>query len=407
MKSIAVVCASQPHVNPGMALVDRAWGVVEQHGSLNAESSRYRLSSIAAPQREGEVYLDLETSLEQVREADCILYWGDFLHMDSYLNGLSSSLVQAGRFSSAREARSFVERAFLLADTDNSTKGRVVAFGGTILLDAPKSRANGTYGRNLESLIGNSRAWLPRDVYSAVVAGRIRGKSEVDLGIDCALLGALTEGGASHLTAVSPSGERPVGVFFGRTRRNPIRLFQFVRALTERTESRTLWVPWFPWSLRGSRKKYYSLRGLAQIYLESEARISGEACDREGELLATLRQCRYVITDTYHLSVVCWGLGVPAICIADIASSRSYDFNSGQIHAWRDKRYLHYMMNDQLDFFVHWNELQSKSRLRSRVEHVMRALEDDRLLEHINWQMAADIERAEARLIDELRALIE
>ena len=99
-RRVAVICATHPLPNPGMASVDLAMEAFRRRYRLPGVFEYYRLYSPeernpeTAPERWKRFreqsrlpieYRSLRTNLAAVRSADAIVYWGDFLHSRDFL----------------------------------------------------------------------------------------------------------------------------------------------------------------------------------------------------------------------------------------------------------------------------------------------------------------------------------
>ncbi|SEH27964.1 polysaccharide pyruvyl transferase family protein [Rhizobium sp. NFR12] len=247
-------------------------------------------------------YLPLHLHLNEVREADLIVYWGDFLHSKPYWEtDLAGWLVRDGISGSRAEAMELIYRALMLEDAGPEILRKVVVYGGTIITVGASELIDQRYAAALRRLVREASGIFFRDALSAAKVAPFR-SGGYPLGTDCALL-LTAEDFETYglLTAPEQSGTH-LGVFFGRSKwiLQPLIL---ARALGQQMETKTVWLPW----LRSAPR---------QLPL---ARLAGFPATREPplpqEILRQLMECKAVITDTYHLCVNAWNLGIPAICI--------------------------------------------------------------------------------------------
>jgi hypothetical protein len=310
MQKISVICAFLPSRNTGMYTVDLSAVRFFTRNYPDSEVSYYCLGDVgkvgyAASERHVE-YHPYHLHLEDVKNSDLIVYWGDFLHSKPYWEAdLAGWLVRDGIASSKADATELIYKSFMLEDCDDKILRKAVLFGGTIISVGASELSDARYAKALTRLISLAGGVFFRDAISAAKADPWRGGRSA-LGIDCALLLEridYEEAGLIDANAVPRADEtRRLGVFFGRSRwiAQPL---AFSRLLGRELKSRPTWLPW----LRSAPR---------QLPL---ARLAGYPATREPplptEIIAKLLACEFVVTDTYHLCVNSWNLGIPAICI--------------------------------------------------------------------------------------------
>jgi len=202
---------------------------------------------------------------------------------------------------------------FPSGEPDTPGPSRIV-FGQNFLLDTPDIIHDRQYVRNLKALLSTARIARFRDPVSAYRAGIVDGSpASRFLGVDAALLLAALDGGdEGAISNLEVEGSRNgegkrsadrVGVFFGRTRGavfTKLALTVYLRAI-EGVEA--VWLSWLP----RKRMPFWVRRGFG---IRSAVRPGSIA-----EHIDAVRSCRFIVTDTYHLSLIAWSHGVPAICI--------------------------------------------------------------------------------------------
>jgi hypothetical protein len=304
---IAVICAFLPSRNTGMYTVDLSAYAYFKATFPNDNLDLYCLGSIEklgyAPAEMHQAYLPLSEHIDAVRGSDLIVFWGDFLHSLPYWEtDLAGWLVRDGISASRHEATELIYRAFMLEDAGSEVLRKVVVFGSTILTIGANELANPRYAAALRRLIREAGGIYFRDALSAAKATVLR-EDQSTLGSDCAL--QLSREDFQRYGLIDHFPDQPgeqLGVFFGRSKwtAQPLAL---ARATGRRTGRKLQWVPW----LRSAPR---------QLAL---ARMFGFPATREPplpkEILAQLLNCSAVITDTYHLCVNAWNLGIPAVCI--------------------------------------------------------------------------------------------
>lgn len=185
-----------------------------------------------------------------------------------------------------------------------------------------------------------------RDALSAAVVAGLRRRPENCFGIDPAQLLALPAYAAEILgTANLPDADGRALVFVARARHSPGALAAFLGSLSQATGTDLCWLPW------GDRLSFPFLEdppsGMSLLPIENDVPFG-----RLAPLLRSVAAANFVVTDTYHLAVVAWALGVPAIVLAG-------DYHEGEragkqvdLRVRHDKRKVLLAQDGLLDFFV-------------------------------------------------------
>jgi len=124
-------------------------------------------------------------------------------------------------------------------------------------------------------------------------------RHETCLGGDCALL-------LSHDADVDRSANRKekAAVFFGRGT-NQASAIEFAAALCQSLKLSAEWLNWF------GEASPVRLRRLSRLWYRAVAGVSpGAAPATLKSLLQEIGESRLVITDTYHMAVNAWAMGV-------------------------------------------------------------------------------------------------
>ncbi|WP_435736842.1 hypothetical protein V5D56_19065 [Cellulosimicrobium sp. PMB13] len=318
----------------------------------------------------GLVYRNLRGRLDEFLDADAVVYWGDFLHMAFYLEANVDTLSRRMGITSRAQAREIADRTLLLAGQSDDVLARVMSFGTTLSFNTADDYRS-DYGDALRSFAGRAhRVWF-RDTYSAWIAqlaGANAGASAK--GVDAAFL--LPPG-----PSVPSSGR--LGVFFGRSALSPETLARLGRQLATSLDLRPRWIPWGHepafWPVADRRRFRLAWPGLeleelsvglgtrlrharavvARTPAEHTARLPFDG------LVARVAACDVVVTDTYHLAVNAWRLGIPAVCVVD-RPPRIWSVNSGSQGTRRDKREELYSQLDASELLVSVEDLASHVR---------------------------------------------
>jgi hypothetical protein len=314
--------------------------------------------------------------LEEALEADLVVYWGDFLHMQHYAIDLANALpfiYAEHRSKPLADRLSTVYDHLLLRSTGPQSLSRVALVGGTLALNSANDYHRVDYRAALTRLVAGANRVLMRDPYSASLSALLRHpKEEACLGCDCAFLLEPRLTNSFSTEQQFPSDGQAI-VFLGRNVRIGPSM-RFVKQLCRVTGVDPVWMQWLDDHLPSAP------RGLLGRLLRSRPRVSvplpSEMPDDEalGRALSAIARSRFVITDTYHLAINAWNLGVPAVCIADTAEDLALSYNSGRRHAWRDKRYEFFSLAEALPFFVHTEELRTNHRTTARLAQLRSAI---------------------------------
>lgn len=309
-RRISLICA-RPHFNPGMYSVDLAFdSVLERHG-LQAEVQRYCYGGphrATGMDRDVLEYESLEDCFDEVLASDLLLYWGDFHHAYVYWwNALHIGPNRGRAFADDRAETAHVAKHLLVAGQPPAVLRKTLSFGSTLLGDDLRSLTtiDSDYREAFPNFIeGARRIWF-RDPVSNAQAGLRRGdQAAATLGVDCAHLLTPDDYRAIAGAPGAVSGDYAC-VFFGRVRESMDQLARLTGLLAERAGLDAVWIPWL-----GAAPETLAPFQHAMPALEVDAwPVSYE------RLIARVAGAQLVITDTYHLSLIAWRLGVPAVCV--------------------------------------------------------------------------------------------
>jgi hypothetical protein len=399
---IAVICASPPGVNPGMNSVDLAFSHFARRRGFLDRVKFYQLY----PSSYKTVYHKDETMAYSVIPPDdhlfqsngLILYWGDFLHMRQYHEAVVNKLLKDDLFQDRKLALQRVQNVFLQSNMNTETLQKTVTFGSTLLFNTIRDELEPTYGPALERFLKLCKAVWFRDVYSALKACHIREEYHPNcLGVDCATLIAPEEVKKDARTG----GEEKIGLFFGRIATNPEAMFKFAAQLSRRTNINLAWMPW------GDAEAFPKLPSILKAFPSELLKSGGDqTAAATSKSLSDLLNYRLIITDTYHVCVNAWNLGVPAICLVENVKPVSRSVNSGDAYSMRDKRQVFFGMYDALDFFVLNNELENNDLAEARISHLINLLNSSRETEAICSRIRLHARSMENKLAAELNILL-
>lgn len=310
-QKIAVVCADLPDRNTGMVTVDLAAHTIVARMFPQAQVTLYSLGRGGkSPYAAGETahgYLDIVAHADEFLDADVLLYWGDFIHSCAYWeldmktwNTQMMTLAPAAREALVRTQEEHRSRLIFLSSQSARQLRKVIVFGSTIITNEAGDLKFPAYHTDFERFFSGISAVHFRDALSAAKISPLRG-DEATLACDCALL--LDDADLNQLSGFRPAPRRKgLGVFFGRSP-NKLQMLLFSRLLGSALGQPCHWLPWFA----------------SNTKMRLAARLLGYRVPQEdvspGAILSALSGCEFVVTDTYHVCVNAWRLGIPAACI--------------------------------------------------------------------------------------------
>lgn len=309
-RRISLICA-RPHFNPGMYSVDLAIDRVLERRGLQAEVQRYCYGGphrATGMERDVLEYESLERCFDEVLASDLILYWGDFHHAYVYWrNALHLGPNRGRTFADDRAETAHVAKHLLLAGQPSEVLGKTLSFGSTLLGDDLRSLTtiDSEYRQAFPRFVEGARGIWFRDPVSNAQAGMGRGdQAAAVLGVDCAHL--LTPDDYRDIAVPHAVTQRDyLCVSFGRVRESMAQPAQLTRVLAERAGLDPVWIPWL-----GPAREAAAPFEKAMSGLEVDAWPASYE-----QLISRVAGARLVVTDTYHLSLIAWRLGVPAICV--------------------------------------------------------------------------------------------
>ncbi|HUS24774.1 MAG TPA: polysaccharide pyruvyl transferase family protein [Candidatus Binatia bacterium] len=339
--------------------------------------------------------------LHQLHEADAVVYLGDFTHMAFHQRVVAARLVAQHLVESPAQAEALTARFHFLVDAPDAALARVVVLGGTLQFDRLRDEFDAVHQQRLRRLVTGAADVTMRDPESALRVAELRSDFERSfLGVDNATLLQREDAAAlprSAWTANPDAGRGCIGLFFGRASRPLERLRDCAADLARALQCGVHWLPW------GMSRGYHELAYRVLPPPEVRGLPEDGQYPLPGDLYELLGRYRCVLTDTYHVAVVAWSLGVPAVCIAHSRSDLGVDVSCGPLFAWRDKRQTFYSSCQALDFFVHAVELDTPEAWSARLAHLVRVLGDARFTDAVAGRVRRHAEAAGQRAAAALR----
>lgn len=419
MTIITAISSCPPLPNPGMASVDlalynllRSVGLESSLKFVHLYTPEERNPNLSTEKKEQFKkwqklpfkYECIRDQIDEVYKSDVIIFWGDFLHSRDYLYQVANIYTQIGIENELKSSVDRVLKYLYLSEASLDTLSKSLVFGGTLIFNRARDYLDTLYNTDLTRLFKNSsRVWV-RDVYSSLRANRIIEKHDVNsLGVDCSLLiknEDLRELEIGGFYRKSCDSKKSVGIFFGRNGEIPSKVVEFLRDLCRNLETEAEWLPWFaPFVLPNHLPNI--LRHFPELI-----HYNDYADMLLGDLLNRISSFDFIITDTYHVCLNSWRMGVPAICIGDTFSSDVYDVSLGWRNAWRDKRQTFYFMHDAMEFFIYKEELIDTQARKIRLEQLEQTLQRKEIAESIIENIRQASKYAESAFIESLRKLI-
>jgi hypothetical protein len=369
---VSVIYASMKDFNPGMVSVNESFRTWLRSTDLPIEADHYALGVRA--EFDGALQpRELHGNLDRALDADRVLFWGDWLQttrfhesiVRDFPNGFDPAATARGATATEQ-----VRQHLILSGQPDDVLQRVGIVGCTTAPNSARDFLDAAYQHDLERLFTQAAFVLMRDPISVVHAQAIRtAVGDACQGFDCAFV---LDAPAIIGDAKTPTQRPYVATYFGRNQTNRGHE-AFTEALARSAGAEVIALPWL--KRRAHRPRGSVQRAWRKLFrTHSGHQASGPGCTPLGELLAAVQGARFVVTDTYHLAVNAWNLGVPAVMVADVSEDKPFSVNSGARFAWRDKRYELYSMMEALHLFVRTSELAEATRRHARLEHLCELL---------------------------------
>lgn len=387
---VHAVLATPPGVNVGMAATELGLLSVAREAGLTIVPRRHpallarraALPDAADVDRRMDVGVGRTVPLDRLPAVDegRLLYWADFHHMRQYV-------VAVARADGGDGSRT---RRLLMADgADDEIVAKAQSFGTTLLFNGAEDLRDASYRRALRHLLRScAGAWF-RDPISAAMARRLAdGAATVRLGADAALLAERPPADAN---------DPAVAVFLGRTAPAHAPLLRVAEHLSQHLGLEPRWLDW------GCQRAFPALP-------EEDLRRRFGAPPRGSdahEALQRLSNSRAVVTDSYHVVLLAWAWGIPAVTIAgavDEATPSSVD--GGRLRSWRDKREVAASHYGALEFVLRPEEWTDSSRLERRLAHLSETVDGD-FAQDVASRIATEVALTRTELLASWRDLDE
>lgn len=326
---IAAICGA-PNNNTGMMFVDRSLYYYLKHKNL-LDNTTFFCFQHNGMNSVGFEYKALTNDIN-LKDYDLIFIWGDFIVSRHFLKMTQPRIEQ--RFDKLKY--DLMDKV-LMTDFSIDELKKVIVFGQCLFVDGIEVFSDTKYLNSVKRLIENANLFKVRDPLSAHrIKLIIEEKKNRDfLGVDSALLNCVIDD--SNIRTIKENintNGNTIGLYFGRSKKmnNKKRFLGFY--LNYKFKSITFnWIPWL--RNKQSSKKYF------QFAQETNP-------NSHIEYIEELLKCKLIITDTYHISLMAWSLGIPCICYGNSAER----FKS-TVH---DKKKEIFFISNAIDDYYFTNE---------------------------------------------------
>lgn len=404
MKKIAIICAA-PHFefNPGMHSVDlAAFSFFSRHTFTEEiepifyliHEPELRLKNFLNEQLPFKYELFLNR-LDKIYASDLIFYWGDFLHNLVYHKELAKRLVKYNLMNDVEQSFNAVQKHFFLTDAPLEVLQKTVVFGSNFFINGSKELLDETYTQNSIRFFNNIKRVWARDILSAQRISHLKKNyTENYLGTDCSFLFDKgkknkpaheddTTNKSWLKTIFSSKPKNKAGVFLGRMHKDFPPLFPFVNDLQKEMHSDMEWIPWFWQNETFYKSVKYNLPDV--VFLPEQQNLMA--------LYESLKGYDYIVTDTYHLCLNAWRMGIPAVCIG--AGNSPMDGTLTD----KKKEFFFYMYEAQ-DFYVFLEDIKDKSDRKKRIKTLAEWISNESVVENIKKNLNAHATSVENQLVE-------
>lgn len=394
---VLIVCAPQTFgCNTGMYSVDlAAWYFFKKHRPTDT-----LIFATLYPHKcdFGEYKLECESLIEKpvlYEQVDRIIFWGDFIHAYNYRSAIANQLVKQGYSESIKEAILKIRELLFLSGTYEKWLSKTIVYGGTLLFNDSESYEDREYVNDLRILYGKCRrSWL-REPFSAININNMIGEHEYSRhGTDCAqLLGTdFVKRFTGNEETKKQSTTKKIGVFIGRSNFSCENLSELLKRLQNKMGANLSWLDW------GGEPFFFDKT--ADIFSkipELASRI--ESADTPFEILQLLKGFDYIISDTYHVCVNAWTMGIPAICVIDDTDEK-LGVNSGSILGKRDKRVVFFLSYNSSPYLLYSSEILNQENIESKADDLEKLLLSEKNIRYIISQMKQHAEQMQKKLVE-------
>jgi hypothetical protein len=391
-RPLSVITATPPGFNPGMLASQVAARWFLHRHQLDREATFFRLMPIsnrlgkldpgaaAACLQRVDDGIDHHDLLHADQLADTTpLYWGDLLHMRQYLNSIRG--LMPGSHATP-------EDLLLLKSSSMDVVRRAVSFGTTFLYHSAGDLTNDAFAPTFCRFVENARLVMPRDIVSLAQLSALAPRTLGVLGLDATQLfcGADWRRAFPEGTDTSLAIPESLLCYFARGKHDTADLRQAIRLFSQAFGQPVRWLPW------GDRFSFRHIDAY-EGRLDVESLSAGRPVCLSA-LLEALAAARCVLTDTYHVAVIAWSLGTPAMLVRG-------DHWPGDYNAVVDKRYVFYVQHGLQDFFL--NNARDHAEIAAFIRRGVGLVSEGKTLQWYSEMVEYRAEAVERRLVSALK----
>ncbi len=352
-KHVAAICATPLNNNTGMHCVDLSLKtILEKFDALSVDYYCFETSNLM--NEYNEIAYDSIMNFKKREDYDAVIIWGDFILTRSWIK-MKSMRISKEKQLDERAVLDYLYDVIFPEEAELRRRPRII-FGQCFLLDGLAVCHDEKYMLGLKRSLKGADMCLFRDPVSAYKASILSGEPVLRFaGVDAALLLAVLWDEPD--TIVSPDGtpKNRVGIFLGRTKGAYLTKIALAYALFRKPELKPVWFKWL------TRR---NIPNWPKFLFRTRSEIKDRPVE---EFIKEISDCALVISDTYHMALISWSFGTPAICIGD--GGREMRNAVGD-----KKKEIFYMYNGLQDFYLYsenWRENLFGGRAREALEKAM------------------------------------
>ncbi len=374
---IAALCATPRYMNTGMRCVDQSLHELLKSLNLlrNTEFFCFDLPDYSKADRNTVSYKSIY-EMKPYTEYEIVLLWGDFIVTKKWIDRICK-IMSAGKKVPKADVRKLVEDRVLLKGCTDDIFKKTIVFGQSLMVDDGSIFDDSKYFQLFRNLLQKVKLARFRDPLSAYRAGIISGKPVGEfMGIDAALLLESFNEKIKYLKGEYPvirenTGMESIGIFFGRTKK--AKLTKLLIGMSLRWTHTRYELRWIPW-LRERENPGYLLRKVFRLSISNRP----SSID---EFIQELRASIFIVTDTYHMSLMAWSCGIPSVCIGNGLQNFSKTIDD-------KKKELFYSQNYLTEFYI-YNENSMKDFLKGRMAKAFRLASEKNIGEETRKRIAS------------------
>jgi len=229
---------------------------------------------------------------------------------------------------------------------------------------------------------------MPRDIVSLGQLSAIMPRAAVVPGMDVTQLFCSE---ADWRTAFPEGTDRSLAntdgllCYFARGKHDIVDLRQAISLFSQGFGAAVRWLPWGDSLSFPHLDRYAGQLGLDELPAEAKPRLSA--------LLEAVAAARCVLTDTYHVAVIAWSLGTPAMLVCGDHWPHDYS-------AVVDKRYVFCLQHGLQDFFL--SNARDHDQLESFIRRGVGLVDEGKVLELYRMSVSQRAAACETQIIEAL-----